>query len=179
MLTIRQEKSSDVAAREALLDAAYGPTRFEKPSNRLRIGRPPARGLSFVALEYGIIIGTVQLWRVSASNQRATLLLGPLAVDPTCRKRGIGAALTHLALDEARLRGHQTVLLVGDVAYYARFGFAVDKTGGLWLPGLADKGRLLGCELTPGALDGMRGTIRAPLKPSRAPLVAALRPKAA
>ena len=32
MLTIRLEKSSDATAREALLDAAYGPVRFEKPS---------------------------------------------------------------------------------------------------------------------------------------------------
>ena len=51
MLTIRLEKSSDAAAREALLDAAYGPVRFEKPSERLRSGRAPARGLSFVAVD--------------------------------------------------------------------------------------------------------------------------------
>jgi len=66
MLTIRLEKSSDAAAREALLDAAYGPVRFEKPSERLRSGRAPARGLSFVAVENGHVIGTVRLWDVSA-----------------------------------------------------------------------------------------------------------------
>jgi len=41
---IRQEKASDAAAREALLDAAYGPIRLTKPSQRLRGGRAPARG---------------------------------------------------------------------------------------------------------------------------------------
>ncbi len=42
MITIRQEKSSDAAAREALLDLAYGPVRFEKPSQRL--ARRPRAG---------------------------------------------------------------------------------------------------------------------------------------
>ena len=51
MLTIRLEKSSDAAAREALLDAAYGPVRFEKPSERLRSGRAPAGGPCMIATE--------------------------------------------------------------------------------------------------------------------------------
>ena len=46
------------------------------------------------------------------------------------------------------------MLLVGDAAYYGRFGFSAERTGGLWLPGLADQSRLLGCELSAGALDG-------------------------
>ena len=36
MVTIRKERTGDAAAREALLDAAYGPVRFAKPSERLR-----------------------------------------------------------------------------------------------------------------------------------------------
>ncbi len=58
MISIRLEKSADAAAREALLDAAYGPVRFTKPSERLRAGRKPARGLSFVAVEDGRVVGT-------------------------------------------------------------------------------------------------------------------------
>ena len=41
MVTIRQERPADVAAREKLLDAAYGPVRFTKTSERLREGRLP------------------------------------------------------------------------------------------------------------------------------------------
>ena len=70
MFTIRLEKSPDAAAREALLDAAYGPSRFEKPSQRLRAGRKAARGLAFVAVEDGRVVGTVQLWDVSAGPDR-------------------------------------------------------------------------------------------------------------
>jgi predicted N-acetyltransferase YhbS len=179
MLTIRQEKPSDAPAREALLDLAYGPVRFEKPSQRLRAGRAPSRGLSFVAIEDGRIVGSVRLWEVSAGAGRPVLLLGPLAVDPACRNRGIGSDLMRRALAQANRRGHRVVLLVGDEAYYGRFGFSAEKTARLWLPNLADNGRLLGLELTAGALDGVRGTIRVPNKPSRAPLVAALKPQAA
>jgi predicted N-acetyltransferase YhbS len=180
MLTIRHEKPSDAAAREALLDAAYGPARFEKPSERLRTGRAPARGLSFVAVEAGRIVGTVRLWQVSAGPNCDALLLGPLVVDPALRRRGIGSALMQHALRAAARRGHRVALLVGDVAYYSRFGFSADKTGALWLPGLGDKARLLGCELVTGALAGVRGAIRAPKAPARTPLaIASLRPKAA
>ena len=174
MLTIRLEKSSDAAAREALLDLAYGPVRFEKPSERLRSGRAPVRGLSFVAVENSRVVGTVRLWSVSAGPDRAALLLGPLAVDPARRRRGIGSTLMGHALRAAAKGGHRAVLLVGDPAYYSRFGFSAERTGALWLPGLADKTRLLGRELTAGALDGVRGAIRVPKWPVRTPLAAAI-----
>jgi predicted N-acetyltransferase YhbS len=174
MTNIRQEKASDAVAREALLDAAYGPVRFTKPSQRLRGGRTPARGLSFVATGNGRIVGSVRLWEVAAGADRTALLLGPLVVDTDCRKQGIGGAMMRHALETARRRGHRAVLLVGDAAYYGRFGFSAGKTGKLWLPGLADRSRLLGHELVPGALDGVRGSIRAPKKPSRTRLLDAV-----
>ena len=161
MPTIRLEKSSDTAAREALLDAAYGPVRFEKPSERLRSGRAPARGLCFVAVENGHVIGTVRLWEVSAGPAGAALLLGPLAVDPARRRRGIGSALVRHALRAAAKGGHRAVLLAGDPAYYGRFGFSAEKTARLRLLGPFERHRLLALELKPGALDGARGLIRA------------------
>ncbi len=47
MIIIRPELPADIAAREALLDVAYGEARFSKPSERLRERRTPA--LAFVA----------------------------------------------------------------------------------------------------------------------------------
>src|SRR6185503_4928269 len=161
MVTIRSENSGDVATREALLDLAYGPVRFEKPSQRLRAGRAPA--LAFVALDKGAVVGTVRLWPVLAGAGRPVLLLGPLAVHPDCRRRGIGAALMRRALRAARTAGHAAVLLVGDASYYGRFGFAAEKTGALTMPG-AVAARLLGLELTAGALDGAHGAVRAAVR---------------
>jgi predicted N-acetyltransferase YhbS len=110
-----------------------------------------------------------------AGVDRPALLLGPLAVDPACRNRGIGSALMWRAMREAR-RTHQAVLLVGDASYYGRFGFSAEKTGALWLPGPYEAHRLLGHEFVAGSLDGARGLIRAPRQPASriAPLVAAM-----
>src|SRR5882672_5658437 len=105
MVTIRSERPVDEAAREALLDIAYGQVRHRKPSARLRRGRLPADGLSFVAVERGRVIGTVRLWPVSAGSDRAALLLGPLAVHPQARNRGIGSGLMRQALEAASRQG--------------------------------------------------------------------------
>jgi predicted N-acetyltransferase YhbS len=106
------------------------------------------------------------------------LLLGPLAVHPICRKRGIGSTLVQHALREAARRRHGAVLLVGDAPYYARLGFSSAQTGALWMPGRYEQHRLLGCELAPGALDGARGLVsacaRTEPRPDLATLVAGL-----
>ena len=160
-MTIRPEGRRDVAAREALLDAAFGDARFARTAERLREGRLPAKGLSFVACGAAGLIGTVRLWNISAGPSRPALLLGPLAVASHARNEGVGTALVDHALWAARDAGHAAVLLVGDAPYYGRFGFSADKAGALWLPGPYERERLLACEIEPGALDGARGLVSA------------------
>jgi predicted N-acetyltransferase YhbS len=161
MVTIRHERSTDIAARERLLDAALGPSRFAKPSERLREGRFAADGLSLVAVEGGRLVGTVRLWNVAAGRGRPALLLGPLAVTAGARNRGVGTKLMERALREARRLGHRAVLLVGDAIYYERFGFAAVRARDLRLKGPYEQERLIGLELMAGALNGARGLIRA------------------
>jgi predicted N-acetyltransferase YhbS len=155
---VRAERASDVAAREALLDASFGDNRHLRICQRLRDGQTPAQGLAFSAVREGRLIGTVRLWHVSAGGVPA-LVLGPLAVDPSCRKLGIGRALVQRALAAAKARGHGAVLLLGDAPYYGRFGFSALKTGELRLPGPFEPDRLLALELREGALDGAWGMI--------------------
>src|SRR6478609_10331051 len=155
---VRSERASDVVAREALLDASFGDNRQLRTCQRLRDGQAPAEGLALSALSRGRLIGTVRLWHVSAGGVPA-LVLGPLAVDPSCRKLGIGAALVRRALAAAKARGHGAVLLLGDAPYYGRFGFSARKTGELRLPGPFEPDRLLAVELREGALDGAWGMI--------------------
>jgi predicted N-acetyltransferase YhbS len=174
MVTIREEKFTDIAAREALLDEAYGAVRFTKTSERLREGRLPADGLSLVAIDHGRLVGTVRLWNVDAGPGREALLLGPLAVHPQHRNRGIGTTLMRRAIARARLAGHGAVLLVGDAPYYSRFGFFTAPTRDLWMPGRFDRDRLLALELKAGALDGARGLIGAAGRLAPAPDLAAL-----
>ncbi|MCF2525445.1 N-acetyltransferase [Bradyrhizobium sp. G127] len=155
---IREERASDVVAREALLDASFGEGRHARTCQRLRDGRAPAEGLAFTAVHEGRVVGTVRLWHVSAGGVPA-LVLGPLAVDTSCRSLGIGAALMIHALAAAKARGHGAVILRGDAAYYARFGFSAEKTGELALPGPFERDRLLAVELRDGALDEAWGMI--------------------
>ena len=155
---IRSERASDVVAREALLDACFGLNRHARTCQRLRDGRAPAEGLALSAVAQGRLVGTLRLWHVSAGGARA-LVLGPLAVDPSCRQLGVGAALIHHALAAAKGRGHGAVVLLGDAPYYSRFGFSALKTGELSLPGPFERDRLLGLELREGALDRAWGMI--------------------
>ncbi len=153
---IRAERGSDVAAREALLDACFGANRHQRTCQRLRDGQAPAG--AFSALREGRLVGTLRLWHVSAGSVPA-LVLGPLAVDPSCRELGVGAALMRHALAAAQAAGHGAVILLGDAPYYARFGFSALRTGELSLPGPFERDRLLGLELREGALDGACGMI--------------------
>jgi predicted N-acetyltransferase YhbS len=157
---IRSERASDVPAREALLDACFGDHRHERTCQRLRDGRAPAEGLALSAVADGRLVGTVRLWHVSAGGKPA-LMLGPLAVDSTCRGLGVGAALMVRAIEIARTRGHGAVILLGDAPYYARFGFSPAKMGDVALPGPFERDRLLGLELIEGALEGACGMITA------------------
>lgn len=161
MIRIREELPGDVPGREALLDAAFGPARHRKTCNRLRRARLPAEGLALVAeTPDDRLIATVRLWHVAAASGHAMLLLGPLAVDASCRTAGIGAALMRHAIAKARAAGHGAIMLVGDPAYYSRFGFAHAPVARLRLPGPVAAERLLGLELVPGALEGAAGMVQ-------------------
>jgi predicted N-acetyltransferase YhbS len=173
MIAIREEMPADVAAREALLDAAFGVERSRKTSERLREGRLPA--LALVAVdEAGHAAGTVRLWHVSAGPGRQALLLGPLAVDSAHRGHGLGGRLMRAALGRAAMLGGTAVLLVGDAPYYGRFGFEAELTQRLWLPGPVARERFLGLELREGALQGAAGLVSATGERRPAPSIAEL-----
>lgn len=156
--TIRPERESDAATIEALVDMAFGMGRFAKAAYRLREGVAPEAGLSFVAEAGGETIATVRFWPIAVGGARS-LLLGPLAVHPKIRAKGIGRALMRHGLDAARKHGFETVLLVGDEAYYVRAGFSKLKPGQVRFPGPVDPQRILGVALVPGALEKLSGLI--------------------
>ncbi|MCA3555368.1 GNAT family N-acetyltransferase [Aestuariivirga sp.] len=160
MTMIRAETAADTAARERLLDKAFGKTRRRKTSERLREGRLPSEGLAFTAVDAkGKLAGTIRLWDVVAGSAGRALFLGPLAVDCGQQGKGIGAALMRHAMAEAKRLGHAAIILVGDAPYYARFGFTGTLVADLHLPGPVDRARFLGVELIPGALDGAEGLV--------------------
>ena len=159
MIDVIDEAPWHSAAREELLDLVFGQARFEKPSERLREGRLPEIALS--AMDGDVLVGTVRLWRAETGDGRPVLLLGPLAVSPALQGAGLGGRLMRMALNRAAVGGHGAVILVGEPAYYARFGFTAAHTGALAMPGAYEQRRLLALELADGVLEGAFGTLRA------------------
>ena len=160
MIQIRDEIASDVAAREHLLDACFGPGRFLKTSQRLREGRRPARGLALSAVRDETLVGTVRLWDVETGCGRPALLLGPLAVAPEVQGQGFGQALVTEAVAAARSSGIGVIILVGDMPYYGRFGFTPAPRGQFQFPGPVNPARILALEATPGAMAASSGLVR-------------------
>lgn len=158
MIHLRDEMPTDWSARETLLDTVFGADRFAKTSEALRAGRLPADGLALAAEDDGRLMGSVRLWHVAAGGVSA-LLLGPLAVDPAAQGLGVGSALMRRALNRAGALGHSAVLLVGDPAYYARFGFSARLTDALVMPGPVERPRFQAIELVDGALSEARGMV--------------------
>jgi predicted N-acetyltransferase YhbS len=154
---IRPEKPGDLAAIEALNAASFGPGRLAKSAYRLREGVAPVDPLSLVAVEEKVLRGSVRFWPVHAGGQEL-LLLGPLAVQPGQRGRGIGIALMEAGIEAAKKGPWPAILLVGDEPYYARVGFR-RLPPGLLFPGPVDPERVLGLSLKGGEMPVMTGPV--------------------
>jgi predicted N-acetyltransferase YhbS len=160
-LVIAPETPAEAAAVAALIERAFGPGRYAKSAERLREGNHFLPELSFVAHEGGSVVGAVRLWPVRI-GERPALLLGPIAVDPTARRRGLGAALAQRACEAAAEAGHALVVLVGDLGFFERTGFQRLEPGRIRLPGPADPQRILVKALQDGALEGLEGELSLP-----------------
>ena len=137
---------------------AFGPGRFARAAYKIREGGPHDRTLSFVALCDGEVVGSVRQSWVDAGGARA-LLLGPLAVRPDWKNRGIGRQLVRIAVDAARQAGAPAVILVGDAPYYGPLGFSRVPFGQIRMPRPVDPARLLIAEIKPGALSALSGEL--------------------
>jgi predicted N-acetyltransferase YhbS len=158
-LTILPETPDDAIAIERLHERTFGPGRFARTAFRIRELRGHVLELSFTARVATLLVGSVRLTAIRVGDTKA-LMLGPLTVEPAFRGRGIATALIRRAVDAARERGHQLVLLVGDDAYYARCGFRPIAKGQVRVPGPVDPARLLVAELADGAFENVAGLIR-------------------
>ena len=131
-LKIRQELPSDVAAihdltRVAFLDAPHTAHTEQFIVDALR--KAGALPISLVAERAGEIVGHVAVSPVSISDGSADWYgLGPISVRPELQRNGIGSLLMQAALRLLRERGSAGCLLVGDPAYYSRFGFKAEAS---------------------------------------------------
>jgi predicted N-acetyltransferase YhbS len=158
-LTILPETEGDAPAIERLHERTFGPGRYARTAYRLREQVGHSLDLSFTARVGTLLVGSVRLSPVRVGEAKA-LLLGPLTVEPPFRDRGVGQALIERALEAARGKGHQLVILVGDEPYYGKCGFKRIPPGRVVMPGPVDPERLLVAELRDGAFAGVSGSVR-------------------
>ncbi|MFC0029800.1 GNAT family N-acetyltransferase [Micromonospora chaiyaphumensis] len=91
------------------------------------------RELAMVAEYGGEVVGYALLTRVQVRTDGGAwpaLALGPVAVAPHRQRVGHGVAVVQAALDAATELGERLVVVLGDPAYYRRFGFGrADRLG--------------------------------------------------
>jgi predicted N-acetyltransferase YhbS len=167
MYEIAPETADDQPAIERLLDEVFGKQRRAKASYAYRAGVEPVSGLGFVARLGERLVGTIRFWPVRIGDRDTpALLLGPLGVARTWQGNGVGGRLIERGLATAAAAGHRLVVLVGDLDYYARFGFQGAAAHGIAMPGERPH-RLLLKELAPGALAAAAGDLRPWRNPRR------------
>ncbi len=157
-MDIREEDPCDGADIGNLNRRAFGGDAEGRLVDRLRV-----EGLtitSLVAIVEGKLAGHILFSEVvietGAGSVRAASL-APMAVRPELQRRGIGSALVRRGLEICRNSGYSIAIVVGHTGYYPRFGFSPEKARPLRSPFAGPA--FMALELTPGALEGIAGTV--------------------
>ncbi|HWE46927.1 MAG TPA: N-acetyltransferase [Caulobacteraceae bacterium] len=129
-MLIRDEQPEDIDSVRDLTERAFGQADEAQLVDALR--RDGNNAISLVATEGDIVVGHVLLSPMYAPFR--ALGLAPLSVLPDHQNRGIGSALSIAALERARVGGWDAVFVLGDNAYYERFGFRADLAAGFECP---------------------------------------------
>src|SRR5690606_13656142 len=127
---LRPERPGDVDAIRALTETAFRTAPHADGTEHLIIDRLRAAGaltLSLVVESDGAIVGHVAFSPVTVSDGSAGWYgLGQISVGPAGQGEGIGGWLIGEGLQRLRALGATGCVLLGDPAYYTRFGFAAD-----------------------------------------------------
>lgn len=134
---------SSVAADdiENLLDDAFGADRHKRTAYLLRQGVTAIDHLSFAIRDEHALVATIQCWPVVVGDE-PLILVGPVAVASARQNGGLGHRLMYAML-EAATPHDPPMAMIGDPAYYGRFGFVGEGTAGWTLPGPWEPHRLL------------------------------------
>jgi predicted N-acetyltransferase YhbS len=136
------EHASHDAAIEIINEEAFGPGRHTRAAARIREQGPHDRALSFICADDGETIASVRMTPVMAGDVKGHML-GPLAVRPSHKSMGIGRELVRIAIEAAKRKGSEAVILIGDPPYYMPLGFEKVAYKALDFPGPVDPNRVL------------------------------------
>jgi len=127
-VVIRPETSADVPVISRVTHAAFQSTSRDRVTEHRiveALRRNGALSLSLVAVDDGHVVGHVAVSPFSISSGASGWFgLGPISVLPARQRQGIGTRLMERALAMLLQRGARGCVLVGEPAFYGRFGFA-------------------------------------------------------
>ncbi|SOC42229.1 predicted N-acetyltransferase YhbS [Rhizobium subbaraonis] len=152
------EDASHDAAIEIINEEAFGPGRHVRAAARIREQGPHDLSLSFICADDGETIASVRMTPVMAGSVKGHLL-GPLAVRPSHKNQGIGRELVRIAVEAAKRKGSEAVILVGDPPYYGPLGFEKVAYNALTFPGPVDPKRVLVVPFASDTHARLQGTI--------------------
>jgi putative acetyltransferase len=127
---IREQGPADLAGIRAVVEAAFSPPDEADLVERLRADGDSV--ISLVAVEADSIVGHVMLSRMAAPFR--ALGLAPLSVAPDRQRSGVGGTLIRTGLERAAEGGWDAVFVLGEPAYYRRFGFDPALASGFTSP---------------------------------------------
>lgn len=130
VVTVRPERAGDLEAIDDVVIRAFG--RDDEARLVAQLRRDGDATTSLVAVAGDVVIGHVMLSPMSAPFR--ALGLAPVSVAPKHQKQGVGAALIDAAVVQARQGGWSAIFVLGDPAYYGRFGFRADLAAGFSSP---------------------------------------------
>lgn len=128
--TLRKETPKDYPAIRDLLCAAFRQPGEAQLVEALREEGDLVSGC--VAAMNGDIVGYAALSRMKAPFP--ALGLGPVAVDAARRRKGVASALLRWSLAQAQNEQCRAVFVLGDGAFYGRFGFRPELAAGFGSP---------------------------------------------
>lgn len=134
-MILRPEQPADQSAIHAVHTAAFGPGRVGPVAEALLWDLLLAAGdtiaeLCFVCEVDSEVVAHAGVSRAHVDGRRV-VALGPIGVLPAHQGLGLGSALVRNLLAAAEAHAEQAVILLGDPAFYGRFGFELTEPYGI------------------------------------------------
>jgi putative acetyltransferase len=156
-MVIRPEQPGDATAIYAVHAASFPSAEEARLVDLLRgAGRLT---VSLVAEIGGVVIGHIAFSPVTTASGAMGAGLAPLAVAEPRRRQGVAAELVRAGLEACRAAGFGWAVVLGEPAYYGRFGFRAASEFGL-SDEYGGGSAFQAIELVPGALPTGAGLVQ-------------------
>jgi len=170
-LVVRPEDKKEVPAIRDIIREAFDPMPYStgqewKLVENIRQSPGYLPSLALVALCDGTLVGHSMISLIEIEDKKKThnaLVLGPVSVLPDYQRRGIGQEMIRIGIAAAKRTPLPVLVVVGDPAYYSRFGFVPAVPQKLHMPfGVEAEDCLQVLERKKGGLKVSQGTIKVP-----------------